>query len=378
MKILYIGHYRENSGWAEAAKNCILAMDKSGLDVVCRNVTLTKDKQINGRLLELEQKSSDGCDICIQNVLPHHMVYSTQFKKNIGYMALESTSIKHLSWFNYLEQMDELWVPNSDSKHFLEDDGIKNSVRVVPYAFDTNKYKKQYRNISIPEAEGKFKFYYIGDMNDRKNLDSIISCFHSEFDKSESVSLVLKVKKFGKSPEEVRRLLDLKLTKIKEDLRVYNHAEEYIKDITITDDVSEEDIYSLHQYCDCFICPSHGEAWSIPSFEAMAFGNSPICSNFGGTKEFINKMDSNTGMLINGVFSSCKCSDAAFRDIFTGREYWFQPCEKEIRQAMRAYYESWIDNQIKTSHEKRSSGMLQAEKFSYENVGQIIKDTLNV
>ena len=74
MKILYIGHYKENGGWAQAATDLILALDSTGLDVVCRNVTLTQDKaDVDPRILALERKSSDGCDYCIQHVLPHHM-----------------------------------------------------------------------------------------------------------------------------------------------------------------------------------------------------------------------------------------------------------------------------------------------------------------
>ena len=65
MKVLYIGHYKEFGGWAQSAANQILALDKAGVDVVCRNVTLTSDKKISGRLAELDQKSTEGCDICI-------------------------------------------------------------------------------------------------------------------------------------------------------------------------------------------------------------------------------------------------------------------------------------------------------------------------
>ena len=45
MKVLYIGHYKEFGGWAQAATDNILALDKVGVDVACRNVTLTQDKQ---------------------------------------------------------------------------------------------------------------------------------------------------------------------------------------------------------------------------------------------------------------------------------------------------------------------------------------------
>ena len=99
MKVLYIGHYKENSGWANAAVNQILALDKVGVDVVCRNVTLTQDNNnIDPRIRQLEQKDSYGCDICIQHVLPHHLIGGDSFKRNIAFLESESTSLKNVGW----------------------------------------------------------------------------------------------------------------------------------------------------------------------------------------------------------------------------------------------------------------------------------------
>ena len=131
MKVLYIGHYKEFGGWAQAATDYILALDKVGVDVVCRNVTLTQDKaDVDKRILQLESKSSEDCDVCIQHVLPHHIVGTDSFKKNIAFLASESTSIKHLPWLENLKQIDEVWVPNTDSQKSLTKDGIS-SVKVV-------------------------------------------------------------------------------------------------------------------------------------------------------------------------------------------------------------------------------------------------------
>jgi hypothetical protein len=372
MKILYIGHYKEHSGWAQAAKDYILALDMAGIDVVCRNVTLTVDsKDVDKRLLELEKKSTDNCDFCIQHVLPHHIVGTSGFKKNIAILESETTSLKHLPWFNYLQQVDEIWVPNEDAKNFLEEDKIGVPVKVVEHCCDIEKYTKKYQELNIPQVNNTFRFYYIGDLNDRKNLRSIIRCFHSEFDPSEKVSLILKVKKFGMNPEQTKHYVDNILAEEKTKLRMYRDIQSYTKDMVIAQDVSDDQIYALHQYCDCFICPSHGEAWSIPAFDAMAFGNTPICSDFGGPKQFIDKDDLSTGILINGVYSVCQCSDAAFPDMFTGREFWFQPCEMRIRNAMRFYYQS------KNPKSARMNGLKRAKNFSYEIIGNKIKEILS-
>lgn len=379
MKVLYIAHYREFGGWAQAAVDQMLALDQAGVDVVCRNITLTRDRQdIHPKIQEFEKKDSANCDVCIQHVLPHHLVGSRQFKKNIAFFEGESLSIKSLPWFCQLELMDEVWVPNWRLVKSLIDDGIKSKVRLIHHATDVNKYKKAYKSINVSGlTANSFKFYYVGDMNDRKNIKSIVRCFHSEFDKSENVSLLIKVNKFGKSPEETHRELEQQARTEKQAIRIYPSINDYKKDAVVSVELSNDDLYSLHNYGNCFVSPSHGEAWSIPSLDALGFGNTPICSNFGGPQEFIDPSNLYTGKLIDGVFSCCKCSDAAFPDMFTGREYWFQPCEKQIRDSMRNYYELYMQNPVKHKQQSMQAGIEAVEKFSYKNIGQKMLEVLN-
>jgi hypothetical protein len=72
---------------------------------------------------------------------------------------------------------------------------------------------------------------------------------------------------------------------------------------------------------------------------------------------------------VDGQLGVCDCNDAAFPDIFTGREEWFIPDESKFKKEMRYYYENResID---------RDEGLQQGEKFSYEKVGNQIKEHL--
>ena len=187
---------------------------------------------------------------------------------------------------------------------------------------------------------------------------------------------MIKVNKFGKDPKELHGIVENYLQHIKSRLRIYNDLSSYKKDIVIPNELTEDQLCSLHKSADCFLCPSHGEAWSIPSFDAMAFGNTPICSNFGGPKEFITENE-NTGKLIDGVFSSCKCSDAAFPDLFTGKEYWFTPCEMQMRNQMRKYYEQYKINPIKHKREAQIAGLESAKRFSFEAIGEQMKEIIS-
>jgi len=372
MKTLFIGHYKENSGWSHSAINTILSMSSVDLDVVCRNVALTQydNSNIDHRLIMLENKSLDNIDVCIQNVLPHHIVGTQKFKKNIAYFVGESNTLKHNKWLNYLKLVDEVWVPNEGLKNSLTKDGIKNVVK-IPYAFDIDYYSNtNYQPISFKDVNHTFKFYYIGEFNDRKNIESIIRCFHSEFNGAEQVSLVLKLKKFGISSQELRSHVTNISNQIKNELRIHKDLGSYKKEVIITESFTQDQIKSLHKSCDCIVSPSHGEGWSIPSFEAMCYGNTPICSNEGGPKEYIDELNKSTGTLINGVYDICNHSDPAFPDLFTGKELWFHPSEKEIKDAMRFYYE----NRNSTN---KKDGLEYGKQFSYENIGNMIKEKIN-
>jgi glycosyltransferase involved in cell wall biosynthesis len=374
MKLLYIGHVKENSGWSKAALETITAAHNAGIDVVVRNVQLTEQSKpfVHPLITALEAKPLKDIDVCIQHVLPHHLVGTQKFKKNIAYFDGESSTIKYSSWLEPLQMMDEVWVPNTDLRdRLVYGDIVKKTVFVLPHATNTGKYYGDYKKINLGPHNHKFKFYYIGELNDRKNIETIIRCFHSEFEPHEPVALVLKLKKYGLSREEIQDYITHLSNKIKGELRMFSNPAHHHGEIVIADDLTEEQIYSLHTTCDCFISPSHGEAWSIPAFDAMAFGKTPICTKEGGPRDFISMFKTfNCGYLVDCQQSVCVHHDPAFPDIFTGRETWAQPNELQIKNAMRYYYE-------KREEVDRKAGLEMAENYSYEAVGNTIKEYLN-
>ena len=117
MKILFVSHLRESTGNGQASRDLVLAMDSVGLDVVPRTVKLgTPTPENHSRILELESKSSQNCDVCLQFLLQHQMRYDrTSFKKCIAYFDYEFWQFQTSSWPYLLEQFDEVWVPNNDA-----------------------------------------------------------------------------------------------------------------------------------------------------------------------------------------------------------------------------------------------------------------------
>jgi hypothetical protein len=369
MKILYVGHYKENSGWSNAAINNILALDSIGVDVVCKDIKLTnKPFNIPNRILELEQKPLSGVTHCIQHILPHHMVGSDQFKKSVCYYVGESIHTKKNSWHSYLELVDEVWVPNIDL-HKNTQQFVSNAVRILPHTFDINKYRQEFKKINFGSESSFFKFYTIGDINDRKNMIETIKCFYHAFSSDQDVLFIAKIKKHGLTQSNLQKYTEQLCESIQNSMKLYSDKTKYGNVRFITSDCDDDFIYALHNSCDCFLNISHGEAWSIPSFESMCFGNTPICSNEGGPAMYIND-DKAHGTLIDGTYTICNQSDAAFDHIFTGSEFWFQPNHISTVNAMKFYYEH---RDVKNKEEC----LTYASKFDYSIIGQQIKDMLN-
>lgn len=369
MKVLYLGHYKEGTGWSVATINNILALNKQDIDLVTRNVKLTKEVDIPEEILELEKKDLNNVDVCIQHVLPHHLVATTKFKKNIAYFENETATIKYASnWLQCLKMMDEIWVPCAFSKEALENDGLEN-IRIIPHTCDIQDYLEVEEVRADGLVEDSFKFYYIGDTNDRKNVDNIIKCFHVAFSPSEPVDLILKIGS-PMGEKHADELINRKSETIKRQLRLYSNLLDYKKEFIISRNLSRKEIINLHNICDCYIAPSRGEAWNIPAFEAMAFGSTPICSKTGGPVDFIDDTDRNTGTLIDGVNKICNHQNAAFPFLGTGRDMWFEPDDQQIIDTMRYYFEN--KNVI-----NRNAGLEQAKNFSYEKVGAKMMEYIN-
>ena len=370
MKILYIGHYKESSGWANSAINHILALDSVGIPVACRDVKLTnKSYTIPKRIEELEQVDLEGVTHCIQHVLPHHILASTLFKKNIAYYEAETIHTKKNMWHCSLDLVDEVWVPNDTLKEDTEK-FVNNKVKTIHHAFDIDKYKQKYSKMDLGAHQSSFKFYFIGDLTNRKNVESIIRSYYHTFSPRDNVLLILKLNKFGKDPGELDMECQSMCVKIQREMRMHEDSMSYPAVRFVTVPLTDDEIQCLHYTCDCFVCPSRGEAWSIPSFEAMCFGNTPICSNEGGPKTFIDPNNKLSGTLVDGIYDICNQQDGAFNHIFTGSEYWFTPSEKTISEAMRYYYDH-------RDQKDKTNAYLFGSMFDYKIVANKIKESLN-
>jgi glycosyltransferase involved in cell wall biosynthesis len=368
MKVLYIGCYRDGTGWGHAAQDYILSLDSVGVDVVPRYIKLNNNVvDIPEKISKLELKSDKDCNVVIQHVLPHMMDYNGNFDKNIALYVTETDHCKNTTWPERISLMDEAWVPNK----FMAETACVNSKiscphYVIPHAADMTKYQKEYEPLIIPEIDGKFVFYFIGEINRRKNLGAMLKAFHLEFRPEEDVSILIKAHLPGQTEEESLNSLSSMCSKVKEGLKLYE-KDFYHKEILLCQYLREEEIMRLHQTCDCFVSTAFGEAWGIPIFDAMAMGKTPICTETGGPQDFLG----DGGYLVKSNKESCFGVLDSFPELYVGNESWDAPSINEIRRCMRSAFEN-----KKERENKARAGIEQSYKYSYSNIGLLMKRTI--
>ena len=370
MKVLYIGHYKEASGWGQVARDYILALDRVGVNVVPRAIELGNARaELSKELQKLENKSDKNCDICIQHILPNYMIYDSHFSRNIGIFELETSHIKNTPWPHHLNLMDEIWVPCRSMVKDAHINGIVKPVKLVPHTFDTSIYDVQYPRLNLP-THNNFCFYTICEFNKRKHLSALIKAFHTEFNSSEPVLLIIKVNKYGMSGDRLAEELKNFCNGVKNALRLYQDPQRYKPEIIITIDIPREDLLRLHSTCDCFVAPSYGETWSIPAYEAMALGKIVIASATGGMMDYIDS--ERNGFLVGGSMEPVFGQFDTIPHFGTARERWFEISTSQLMQTMRRVYEMDKETKNRISMEAKMS----AKKYDYSQIGKVMKDLI--
>jgi glycosyltransferase involved in cell wall biosynthesis len=328
--VLFVGHYREprNSGWGKLALQEMQLL-KDYCDLRARPMLVRREKSdIPDWLKDLESKPLTGIETAIHYVLPHCFERLPGIK-NILWVELETNDIRFSTWTEYMNTADEIWVTNECAKKTLEESNSILSfipIKVMPHRVTTTEPSDEFYDIA--EFGGCFNFYTIGTPTHRKNYEDLLSAFHTEFDPSESVNMIIKT---TKDLDDLYRM-------VKENLKMYEDVHEYKKEVTISADLDDSKIAALHHKMDCFITTSHGEGWCIPAWEAAAYGNPVIAPFYGGTKKLMEKFHEKQ-RITNFVSGTCY-DGGSIPNYQNARDTWNCPDQNQIRTAMRFVFDN--------------------------------------
>lgn len=400
MKICYIAPFRDGTGYSHQAVNNMLSLEAAGIDVVARAVKLSQSQNLElaKRVEHLENKNTNNVDIVIQHVLPHLFEYKSG-SINIGIFCWETTHFRRSNWSHCCNLIDEIWVPSIQNAQAAKDSNITVPIKILPCACDISRFNNPPPPLKIPQLKNKCVFYTIGEMSRRKNVVAILRAFYSAFSLRDDVALVIKANIPGKTSEETTNVLRTTIDDVKKSLHIYARHPYYPPVVCITDFLPNQKLDQLHTACDVFVSASHGEAVNIPSMDAMGFGNPVILNNWGFAPEltyaqaesywrgdriaphlpdksiFKHPGDIDCGWLVDGFLTPCFGATDSFPDLYTGKEFWFEPNIEQLINCMQRAYVKWQDKQLGVIGEAAKE---RAAEFSYDKVGQIARELLEI
>ena len=353
LKVAYLSNYHENSGYSIAAQNYIISLDKIGVKVTPRRISMTgTEGKIYPRIKELEDNDLYNTDVVIQHNLPSEFSYRGDVL-NVGMFAYETDWFPWTNWKEHLHNMDEII-------NFCQDDvdatiktcgeQVRYRTWCVPHALDFSKFRKDHAKYDFDLPHNCYKFYTIGEWNKRKNISSLVASYLKEFTSYDNVALIIKTSTHAK------KIAESTIEEIKSSLNKFKDQALYPPIILIAQNLTEDYLNSIHQSCDCYVNSSNGESFCIPAFEALGFGNAALVPNYGPFKDF------NFPFTVKTHPTPVLGMNNSPPNLYTSDETWYKTDIEDMSNKMRSLYEDNRRNLIDYWDKIKS-------KLDFENVG---------
>ena len=361
MNVLFIGPYRQNDGWGVGAQRYLECLATLDVNLSCVPIYMSRniERNVTSKIKKLENNYFDNYDIVIQNVLPNFFVKTSSY--NIGIYYSETNNLNNSTFINYINLLDELWVSTESEKTELSLSGVKIPILVIPIPF---KKPEKGNPLDLPGVDDNYIFYMIAEYTERKNLEATIIAYNREFKLNEKVSLLIKTGFSGLDEQDNQKKVLEEISNIKKKMRLYNDMSCYNNEILITNRLSNEQINSVHNKCDCLIVPSRGEAYCLPAVEALYSDNKVICTSNIHTESMLKPHCTTVKSTEVPIF----IDNPPAPHIYTGWETWHEISILDLQRKMR-------DSFKQRNTKNKTSDWVQSN-FGYKSVSKKMKERI--
>ena len=359
----YSGPFGDYTGYGEANRNAIMALDKAGVQVTTNKISYTSTEAEYGQSYRLAEKLEGKpmkYDIKILHVPSDgYLKFLEPTKYHIGHLFWETDGMSK-TWVWNCNLMDEIWTGGHVHKDNFQKAGVKVPIFVYPQSNQTDL--KVQRPFNIPGHKG-YLFYSIFQWIERKNPKALLNAYWKEFQGQDDVTLLLKVYRFGFDENEHQQIRD-DIISWKKELGMDTHP----RVLLYFGLMSKSDIMRLHWTGDCFVSAHRGEGWGIPQVEASIVGNPMISTDLGGCHEWYE--DGKTAFLTK--WKKEKVFNMDFAPWYGNKQSWAKVSEKDLRRKLRFVYE----NREEAKDVGLAAQRMVKDKFSYVAVGNLMRDRL--
>lgn len=362
MNVAYLGPLLDYSGYGEANRHAVMALEAANVCVVGQLVNYTSDAadfgEIGKKVGELIERKDDY-RIKIMHTTPDQFKrHMEKGKYHIAHFFWETDKVPE-QFAEGLRDVDEIWTGSEANLKAIRAAGVQTPTYIYPQATET---KRDWGEPYDLDGFDGLLFYSIFEWIDRKNPEALLRAYYEEFQNGENVGLLIK-SYFRDFTLRNKNMISQHAKKLKED---YNgKAPVFIyKEL-----MDRKQINRIHKTGDVFVSAHRGEGWGVPQVEAMLAGNPIISTNYGGVHEYLK--DDRTAMLapykmipVSGMSHS--------RTWYAPDQNWADVDVEVLRGLLRHAY----DSAEYRAQLGRNGRLFAARRFNFARVGKVMADRL--
>jgi glycosyltransferase involved in cell wall biosynthesis len=299
IRLRYVGSFGQNSGYAQATHDYLLALVRAGVELDISPIIGIDPSWKPGRYEEL-LPFVDRADAAYATWPTHAIVHTIPLGlkivleeenipgdvKRVAMTTWETSKFPDQAAEDIRGYFDQVWVPSAYSADAIVGAGCpEKAVKVVWHTFDPAVWWPQgwkpsravhelaRGRVGAPSPE-PYTFYSVLTWCERKNPIGLLKAYLTSFDQRDNVLLKIKTPGVNHAQiEELARGLGL----------------DYLPPVDlICEHLSGEAMRRLHIESDCYVTCARAEGWGLGAFEALLVGNPVIGTDYSGLKEFMD------------------------------------------------------------------------------------------
>ena len=298
MRIHYLALH-ESSGYAVAARRCMLALAAEGVDVrwipfvpggalgLGYEPAATVD--VDDPELRSMLNGPEQCDAVVAHLVPEYWPHVRQTYGStllVGQTVWETDRLPG-HWPPLLEVADRIVVPTEWNASATQAAGVRTPIDVVPHIAPTEQTSHSAMWDRIPSSS--FVCYSIGPWTARKAMPDAVRAYQRAFAGRHDTLLLLKT-----GARDHTRAAAARSSRVGPGTTPYAlaHLLASIDDPApvqlVSGEITDDDVLALQLRGDCCLSLSHGEGWSLPVFDAAAYGMPVVVAPYGGPAAYLD------------------------------------------------------------------------------------------